>query len=211
MGCTYQTATMMDSGQVASGQTAALAFDSKLLQMNPGQFGTVSARNYIFYSIVGLTQKSNPLDPWTEFEPVQTATCTSAVSPGTGYQWLSKGTGALRFPVCNHQSYDVVFNDIASGVIDVTSVPCEFDVPEPPPGQTLDLNTVDVLYTAGGMGSPQEWTQVDSPSLCGPSKFYIDESLDPDKIILCPQACAVVEADSEAKLEVKIECGFIGE
>jgi hypothetical protein len=207
MGCDWDGASMYDNGQVAAGQQAALTFDNKLLQVNPGQFGTVADRNYIFYSIVGLPAKPNPLDPYTEFEAVVTGTCPTGVSPGTGYQWLSKGTGALRFPVCNYQSYDVVFQDIASGVVDVTSVPCEFEIPDPPAGKELDLNTIDVIYTPMGSGTPQEWTKVDSPSQCGPGKFYLD--VPNDQIILCPQACDIVEADTEAKLEVKIECGFI--
>jgi hypothetical protein len=211
MQCTWQTHVMNDQNTVVDGQTAALEFDQTLLGLAPGQFGTVAARNYIFYSLVGMPPKTVPTDPYTEFEPVTLGTCTGGVSAGTGYQWLSKGTGALRFPMCQDQAqtYDVVFQDIAAGVIDVTSVPCEFDVPEAPPGQMLDLNTVDVLYTPGGNGQVQTWTKVDSPSLCGPNKFYIDESLDPDRIILCPQACSVVEADEAAKIEVKIECGFV--
>ncbi|HZO14003.1 MAG TPA: hypothetical protein VFB62_12115, partial [Polyangiaceae bacterium] len=158
MGCQFGSTYFDDGGgSVTVGQQGALDFDTTLLQLNPGQFGTVADRNYLFYSIVGLPSKTNPLDPYTEFEPVVTGNCNSAWSPGTAYQWLSKGTGALRFPVCNYQSYDAVFQDIAAGVIDVTSVPCEFDVPEPPPGQMLDLDTVDVLYTPGGMGTTQTW------------------------------------------------------
>jgi len=52
---------------------------------------------------------------------------------------------------------------------------------------------------------------VDSASQCGPGKFWIDETVMPQRIHLCADACDVVEADAEAKLEVKIECGFISE
>jgi hypothetical protein len=209
MQCTWGSVNVADNGDVPGGQAAALAFDQALLSTAPGQFGTVANRNYIFYSLVGMPPKTNPLDPYTEFEPVVTGTCTGGVSPGTGYQWLSKGTGALRFPVCQdmNQTYDAVFQDIAAGVIDVTKVPCEFDVPPPPPGQELDLNTIDVLYTPGGGGPTQEWTKVDSESQCGPGKFWIDDTVMPPRIHLCDAACQVVEADSAATVEVKIECG----
>jgi hypothetical protein len=209
MQCTWGPVNVADNGDVPGGQAAALAFDQALLSTAPGQFGTVADRNYIFYSLVGMPPKTNPLDPYTEFEPVVTGTCVGGVSPGTGYQWLSKGTGALRFPVCQdmNQTYDAVFQDIAAGVIDVTKVPCEFDVPPPPPGQELDLNTIDVLYTPGGGGQTQEWTKVASESQCGPGKFWIDETVMPPRIHLCDEACAVVEADNDAKVEVKIECG----
>ena len=120
--------------------------------------------------------------------------------------WEAGRDGVLRFPVCNTQSYDAVFQDIAAGVIDITQVPCEFDVPEAMTGQTLDYETTTVLYTPGGGGSQQTWTKVDSPSQCGPGKFYIDETITPNKIILCDDACAVVENDGDAVLEVKIDC-----
>jgi hypothetical protein len=132
---------------------------------------------------------------------------TQAYNAGYGYQWLSKGTGALRFPVCNTASYDAMFSDIAAGVIDAVQVPCEFDIPDPGNGQTLDLDTLDVLYTPGGGSATQEWEQVDSVADCGPAKFYIDEPN--NKIILCPDACSVVEADIDAKLEVKVDCNDI--
>jgi hypothetical protein len=205
MNCTWGTHTLNGS-TAANGQTAALEFDSTLLGLAPAQFGTTADRRYIFYSIVGIGAKPMPneLDGYTEFEPIVTTTCPTAYNAAYGYQWLSKGTGGLRFPVCS-PSYDAVFQDIAAGVIDAVQVPCEFDIPDPPKGEMLDLDTIDVLYTPGGNGTTQTWTKVDSASLCGPSKFYIDEAA--GKIILCPQACAVVEADIEAKLEVKIECG----
>jgi hypothetical protein len=150
---------------------------------------------------VGLTSKSNPLDPYTEFEPVVQGTCNSSVSPGTGYQWLSKGTGALRFPVCNYQSYDAIFQAIAAGVLELTAIPCQFDVPDPPPGQVLDLATVGLLFTPGN-GPQQTWTLVSGPSQCSSGRFYLQGTT----VVLCPETCAVIEADTDAKIEISVSC-----
>jgi hypothetical protein len=206
--CNYNGTQFSGGNNSAQGQTDALNWDSELLGMLPGQFGTQSNRNYQFYSIIGVPLNTNNM-PYTEFDPIVTgSSCSGAYSLGMSYQWLSKGTGALRFPVCSFQSYDAVFNAIAAGVVDVTAVPCEFDLPAPPMGEMYDYNTLDVIYTPNGNGAPQVFVKVDSAGLCMPGAFYIEQ---PDHIVLCPQACQVVEADPNAKIDVQLQCGFIPE
>jgi hypothetical protein len=201
MNCNYGSTVLNDGNTDALGQAAALAFDNVLLDLAEHQFGTVADRNYLFYSIVGLEQKLNPLDPYTQYEPVVIQTCSSAVAAGTGYQWLSKGTAALRYPMCNYQSYDVVFQSIAAGVLEVTNIPCEFEVPEPPPGEALDLTMVDLLFTPG-MGMPQSWMMVAGPNQCAPGAFYLQGNT----VFLCPETCSLVEADASATLQVTVAC-----
>ncbi|MEQ9321444.1 MAG: hypothetical protein RIF41_19930, partial [Polyangiaceae bacterium] len=157
--CTYNGKTYSDGNNVAQGQTAAVEFDKDLLALSPLHFGTQASRNYIWYSIVGLGPKNpaNPLEAWNEFDPVTTTECTpGAVDPGTAYQWLSKGTGALRFPLCDPSGYDTVFADIAAGVEEGTKLSCELIIPEPPQGQELNLESLSVIYTPGGNGMPIE-------------------------------------------------------
>ncbi|MBW2456534.1 MAG: hypothetical protein JRI68_18595 [Deltaproteobacteria bacterium] len=204
--CTWNGTNFLDSDQIAQGQTVAVNWDQSSLGHSPGHFGTQANRNYMFYSIVGLPPKSNPLEPYTEFEPVVTGTCQGGVGPGTGYQWLSKGTHGLRFPVCSYQSYDSVFQDIAAGVIVGAQVPCEIEIPEPPPGETYDYNLVSLLWTPGG-GPTDEFEQVTSLAACGTDddKFYLEDNV----IKLCPAACDRIEADMEGTLEVKIPCEAI--
>jgi len=207
--CTWNGTNFNDQDQINPGQQVALDWDTKLLQAAPAQFGSKADRNYLYYSIVGLPPKPNILDAYDEFEPVITGTCNGGVGPGTGYQWLSKGTHSLRFPVCQdqNQTYDAVFQDIAAGVVDSTKVPCELIIPEEPPGQTYNFEKASVIYTPGGNGTPEEFTFVSSSAACGQAadKFYIEGGL----IKLCPAACAKVEGDIDAKLEVSIPCDAI--
>jgi len=204
--CNWGGTNFNDSDQIAPGQTVAVDWDQMILGESPVHFGTQANRNYMFYSIVGLPPKSNPLEPYTEFEPVVTGTCQGGVGPGTGYQWLSKGTHGLRFPVCSYQSYDSVFQDIAAGVIVGTQVPCEIEIPEPPPGKEYNYDMVTLLWTPGG-GSTEEFSQVPSLAACGTDddKFYIEDNL----IKLCPAACDKIEADMDGTLQVKIPCDAI--
>jgi len=214
--------TFDDNNTAAGGKQMALDFDKALLGLAPQQFGTAAERHYQFYGLIGLETKNlaknadtqapiapnaSPLDPFKPTDPATKDTCDTAVAPATGYQYLAKGTGGLRFPVCELTGYDVIFKKIAEGVVSGTKVPCEIELPKPNNNQELDLKTVSLLYTPMGMGGPEEFVQVDAQAACADAKnkFYIDK--DKGKIQLCPDTCKVIEADSSAKVQVKIECG----
>jgi hypothetical protein len=206
--CTWNGTNFNDGNNVTQGQQVAVDWDQEILGAAPFQFGTVAARNYQFYSIVGLAPKNpaNPLEPWNEFDPVTTNECTpGAVDPGTGYQWLSKGTGVLRYPVCNANGYDAIFNNIAAGVVEGAALPCEVQLPSDV--EDLNYETLVVTYTPGGGGSPEDWTQVSGLAACGvaDNAFYVDSMT--NILSLCPDACDRVEADTgEANLDVTAQC-----
>ncbi len=211
--CLYGT-TDLDEGpsspnpsDIPVGEQAASDFDSLLLGLSPTHFGDVSNRNYIWYTIAGLEAKDaqNPTDPWLPTDPITVVKCTgdaSPVSPAIGYQALSVLTGGLRFPICEWTHFDVIFQILAQGVIAGATVKCEFDIPDPPVGETLDLDTVVVQYTPGGSGTPEIFYQVSGLSECAADRFYIED----DKIKLCPEACTEVQADPAAKIDVLYGC-----
>jgi hypothetical protein len=199
-----------DLNTVAGGQTVAAQFDADLMALSPLHFGADPMdRNYSFWSIVALAPFSptsmlpygDPHPPDETVAPVTTAECTpSAQNSGTGYQALSILTGGYRYPTCG-LDYTAIFQLMAEGVILGAQAPCEFDIPEPPAGQTLDLSTVEVSYNSDGtpVGT---FDQVATLGDCTPTSFYIDM----DKIILCPDACTTVQADEKAELKVLYGC-----
>jgi hypothetical protein len=194
--------TYNDKNTVAGGQAAAALFDTDLLALDPAQFGDAQKRNYQHYSIVAMAYNNPPSKPYEPADPILTGKCPTAANPGTGYQALSVLTGALRFPLCDTTSYDVVFQAIAQGVIEGAKVSCDFPIPDPPMGKTIDLSTVVVQYTAGGMGNAVEFTQVPSAAQCAPSSFYLEAGI----IHLCPETCALVQEDNKAKINVLFAC-----
>ncbi|AKT38810.1 uncharacterized protein CMC5_029560 [Chondromyces crocatus] len=193
--------TLNDGDNEAGGITAAAQFDAALLALSPEHFGTADNRNYVFYSIVGVSDNNPPTAPYVAADPMVTTRCNTAVAPGTGYQALSRTTGGLRFPLCQVGSYNAVFQAIAEGVIAGATLACEFPVPDAPQGETIDLKSVQVQYTPSA-GDPQIYDQVDGASACTAGAFYIEA----DTIRLCPDACAVVQADAAAKIDVLFAC-----
>lgn len=196
--------TFNDGNTDAGGLTAATNFDQALANLDPVQFGTTQARNYIFYSIVGVAANMPVTKAWDPVDPIVTTKCSTAVNPGYGHQHMSVLTGGLRFPLCEIGSYDAVFQAIAQGVIAGSKVACDFPVPPPPMGETVDLNTVEVQYTPTGMGAPMKLKRVADAASCAPDSFYLDVVA--KQVYLCPDTCTVVQKDDKAKIDVLFAC-----
>lgn len=197
-----------DGNSANGGLTAATQFDEALTTLDPVQFGTPQARNYIYYSIVGVVANNPASQAYAPTDPVVTTKCPVAVNPGYGHQQLSIMTGGLRFPVCETGSYDAVFQAIAQGVIAGSKVACDFPIPAAPMGQTVDVNTVEVQYTPMGTGTTANLKKVADASACGPDAFYVDTVA--KQVYLCPDTCTVVQQDDKAKIDVLFACEIGG-
>ncbi len=201
--CSYGGKTYNDSNSVSGGTNVGQQWDADILARDPAMFGTVADRNYAFYSVIGIgSNPANPNKSWSPTDPINTTECTTAVDPGTGYQQISNMTGGLKFPVCEGSGFDVVFSELAKGVIKGAKIACEFDVPEAPKGKEIDLSSVGVGFTPGTGGPQQKFNQVANQAACTPTSFYIEAG----KIRLCQAACLVVQNDTAGQLDVLIDC-----
>jgi hypothetical protein len=82
------------------------------------------------------------------------------------------------------------------------SLPCEWALPAPPAGETLDptlvnVNVVDVATT------PMVYVPsfAECPLAAGPAWYY-DDALAPTKILVCPATCDLLTAQTTARLRV---------
>ncbi len=183
-------------------------FMSQLSALSPMNFGTVDEPTYSFHSIIGLKEKADPTAAYLPDEPEVTEKCTgySAVieSPGPTYQQLSIRTGGLRFPLCQFPGYDAVFQAIAADVIVKTDIACDFAIPAPPAGQELDLEKVAISKKLIDGTALTPYGQVLAPVDCQADAFYIDRS--ENRIFLCPEACAALQADPAGGVDVLFTC-----
>lgn len=170
--------------------------------MRESDFGTPEERNYVFHSIIGMTENDPATTAWPPTAPVQGDRCSpGSVSAAPNYQELSILTGGLRFPLCNNDSFDVIFEQIAEDVVRGVSLGCSFEPERPPGGETPDFDRVVVLYQPGG-GEADSLTRVASEADCVANGFYLDGS----QINLCPALCAIAEEDEEGVLSVHVAC-----
>jgi len=186
-------------------RTEAASFLSDLMALAPEQFGANGApTKLVWHSIIGLAAKGVATEPYLPAEPVQDSECqgNSVFSPGPTYQDLSRLTGGLRFPICEFDGYDRVFQAIASDVATRSQLACGFAIPVPPTGQRLELDKVAVAYTPGGSAGVQMLGQVTDASKCGDDAFLIQGNA----IELCPQACTKINADARAAVDVVFSC-----
>jgi len=180
---------------------AAADWDRQLLQRASFHFGTVAQRNYQLYSFVGLAEPQAP-PIHAGFGPdygLVTSQCLGATSPGFGYQWLSRATGARRYPSCNDGTYDLMFRNMASSILDGASDRCTLVVTETEPYETDNL---EVEYSPGTQTERERFPEVADASACGGDGFYIEDGL----IRLCPLSCQRVNQDTEGHLDLIANC-----
>ena len=196
--------------QFGDSLAGAQAWDEALRSLAPEHFGPYSAddpdegRNYAWYSIVGMEENSPATEPWPPTEGIVNDTCPEGVAAGVGYQHLSIMTDALRYPNCLNNDFDAVFNAIAQGVIDRSQVPCEFEFPEVE--GIIDPSKIQVSYVPGGSSSSQAFDRVADAGACSGEQVYFDDNDAPTKVLLCPDACALVQADEGAKISLDFGC-----
>ena len=187
---------------------SATEFLRALSELAPEHFGADPAQpDFVFHSIVGVAQKEPSTEPYFPDEAVQTATCSrtgsTVTTAGETYQEVSRLTGGLRFPICVSSQYDVVFREIAGRVVAQSDVACEFPVPAPPQGRTLDLDRVSISIEHEFTGAPPTVLgQARLASDCQADAFFIDGG----SIQLCPEACAAVRGEEGARVDVLFGC-----
>lgn len=185
----------MTDGNSAAGNTAdGDAFDAELLALPGNLFGSAGMRNYVFYSFISMPVNNPPTAPWLPADPI--------AGQGGSIQQVSVLSGGWRFPLSQAADFDVVFQQIAQGVVESTPVACSFPIPAPPEGETIDPDTIEVDYLPGGVGPAQTFHQVVGPGDCAADAFYIDS----DTVFLCPDACTLVQGDQTARLDVRYGC-----
>jgi hypothetical protein len=207
--CTFEHGEI----SVAFGATAAdpyedaLAFHRALLAISPEHFGVAPDVRYRFYSFVGMAPHASATEPWFPHEDLSAELCDTAASAGLAYQALSVITDALRYPVCEGRGFDSVFRALARSVIDSTKVSCVFQIPTAPVGQAINRRTVSLEYRAGGNAMPLPLGQVEDREACDDRSFYLSG----EQLELCPGACALVEGDPAARLDVLYACQVVPE
>lgn len=87
---------------------------------------------------------------------------------------------------------------------------CSYLIPQPPPGEEIDYNAINVQYTTEG-GMPVIIPQVKSKADCPPDglAWFYDEPAGPKQIILCDASCATISQDAKAKLDVLVGCATV--
>lgn len=202
-----------DTGSSPNATSVGDTFDANLLAIPGSPFGTPQARNYTFHSIIGMRQSTPATAPWLATDPIVGGVCSGGgiddddLGAGGCVQQVSILSGGLRFPICQHGAFDVVFQRIADSVLQRAVVACDIPFPEAPAGESIDPNTLTVTLTPSGGGQPVKMHQVADAQACVADAFFVEDEI----IHLCEAACDAVQEDVTAKVDVSFGCdvGFV--
>jgi len=91
-----------------------------------------------------------------------------------------------------------------------SALSCGYLIPQPPPGEMIDYNAINVQYTPTG-GMPTLMPRVDGPVACPTDGFawYYDNASPPTQILLCDSTCSQISKDSTGQVDVLVGCATI--
>lgn len=130
--------------------------------------------------------------------------CDGAAAVGRQYYDLAGRTGGQRISICT-DDWTAVFDTLVTAIVEAAPLPCNFALPDPPDGMTLDPRRVNVIYTASD-GTSQALRYVGGADSCGASGWYYDDPTAPSEIRLCEGTCAIVGADTMGRIDVALGC-----
>ncbi len=133
--------------------------------------------------------------------------CTPiSAAEGKVYKQLVQQTGGVIGNLCI-QNFDPVFQDMAKAVVTDAKISCEYAIPTPPDGQTIDPTLINVVHTSGG-GTKNTIYNVPTGEMgCGMTGgWYFDNQAAPTKIIVCSNTCTALQSDMGGKVEVLFGC-----
>lgn len=141
--------------------------------------------------------------------------CASLADVGTTYLRLSTCVTNEDAPIAGcingrtarvcETDWRPIFENIAMGVVAGVPISCEFEIPEPPMNQTLDLDEVRVTWLSGDV-LRSTLDRVSSADGCTTNGWHLDDPTAPTEIRLCPDLCRTVRADSDARLDIALGC-----
>lgn len=134
--------------------------------------------------------------------------CANSAQVGVVWEEIISTTGGVSGDICNcgignpacAPTFQTVFDQLAEQIIDGSEpIPCQWQIPEPPTGETLDPDLVNVEFIDIDVGMPEAIYHVDDAASCDPviGGWYYDDNDAPKNIILCPVSCDEVSAAAE--------------
>ncbi|MBC8071002.1 MAG: VWA domain-containing protein [Deltaproteobacteria bacterium] len=134
--------------------------------------------------------------------------CSNAAQVGLVWDEIISTTGGVSGDICNCSlgnlacapTFQTVFDQLAEQIIDGSEpIPCQWQIPEPPVGEVLDPEYVNVEFIDVDVGMSEPIYHVDDAGACDPviGGWYYDDNDAPKNIILCPVSCESVSAAGE--------------
>lgn len=163
--------------------------------------------SFVFSGIYGW---GNPNDPSVICQYPDT---TSPPSAGPTYTTLVQQSGGVRAKICDGAAaWGPFFDAVAQSVVQTSKIDCELTIPDPPQGQDLDFDKVNVDLVSGN--STETIPNVGTQAGCGNGEgWYYDDPAMPTSVVLCPTSCdhaqELTMPNQPGSVEVRFGCATI--
>ncbi|MBN1611658.1 MAG: VWA domain-containing protein [Polyangiaceae bacterium] len=122
----------------------------------------------------------------------------------TGAEGLLAALNAIRDSVTVVETHTETFT-----TTEIVPLPCEWTLPEPPKGSTLDpmLVNVNIVDAATTVTTPATYVpSADDCSRASGPAWYYDDPVAPTKMYVCPATCELLAAMPTASVQVLLGC-----
>ncbi len=176
---------------------SAAQFNSAAIALDP------SFADYRFHGIFAYQSKE------AACAISQTEPCCRFASPGgegVPYRELATMTGGVQADLCA-QDFSPVFDKFASSVVSSARLNCEWLIPSPPAGQTLNPDLVNVMF-ADLKETSSFFGRVASSADCSKVEhgWFYDDPSKPRTIGVCPQTCKWIQGKPKAQIDLQFGC-----
>lgn len=92
---------------------------------------------------------------------------------------------------------------------EVQTLPCEWEIPEPPAGEVFDSKRINVAFSTP-LAAARTLTGVAQAADCGAAGgWYYDDPLQPSSIRACPSSCELLSTLPDARVDLLFGCRTI--
>jgi hypothetical protein len=178
----------------------AATFHNSFIALNP------EYANYVFHAIVAF-EAPDPLDC-----ALGAGCCLSfiplAEEVGEVYLQLVAQTGGVAGDLCDQQ-FGPVFNQIATSVQQTVPLACEWEIPDPPAGETFDPTKVNIELERDGQTESIYYVENEAACNGGDGWFYLPDAQNPQTIRICPETCIQTQNATDATVDILFGCATV--
>lgn len=129
-----------------------------------------------------------------------------AASPGLEYLALSDATGGQKSSICV-SDWSTIFEPLKAAVIESAPLPCDYELPAPPAGASLDPLRVNVGILSDGTGTKTLPRAKNAEACASAEAWFYDDPSSPKLIHMCPAACSSISTGGS--IEITLGCETI--
>jgi hypothetical protein len=123
-----------------------------------------------------------------------------AAAPGSTYYALAGMTSGLSASICE-SDWSVIFEPLTAAIIASAPLPCNYEIPPPPSGDTLDPSKVNVRWKMPSATDEMVFGKVADQAACADQLGWHYEGMPPNQIMLCPATCSAVANGGTLSIE----------